>query len=961
LRLDHPEWLWILLPAVLITAWGAAWFRAMTPTRRAAAVLVRLLLLATGVLALAGLSLTRPVTQMVCVLVLDRSGSVERYARSPEGQPATEAILRRVEAEVRERGPDDLLAGVVFDGRATGVSAPSGRVPKLGEAPPPGAPGTDIQAALAAASRLIPPSATGRIVLISDGVQTGGDARRAAAQSQYPIDVLPIEYAAASDVAIEAFDAPPVAAEEAAIAARLVLSSVGTARGTLRLYSEGRALASRALTLPPGETILKLDAKLPPGRVHRLLARWEPFIGENEPADAVPENNSARALTVSAGRGAALLADPRPGDPSELADALSAGGWDVRRLAPEAIPGDMLALQEFDLVVLDSVPAAEVSSAAQEALAAYVTASGGGLIMAGGQGSFAPGGWAQTPIEPILPVLLRTPDLVVAPQSATVLVIDNSGSMDRRVLGTGQSQQEIANEAAVLAVRSLEPTDLLGVVTFNSRPSLVLPLGPNGDPARTTRVLRAISADGGTNLGPALDLAREQLAGADQVKLKHVVVLTDGVSRDKQTLPDRVRELVADGVRVTAIAVGDGADVAELAGLAKLGGGEFFHAQNVAQLPRLLVRAVRVVRSPLVREEPVAVRVAITGPVTDGLDDAPDLGGLIVTRDRPDPSAAVLLRAATGEPLLATWPAGLGKVGAWTGDTGGWSRSWIESGHFRTFWPAFARDVARPASGGEIDADVEIAGGSLRVTARGPGPLHAMAYSPTGRARELPLSLIGPGEFAGSLPVDEPGTHVVVIGSGEDRRGTRPLVVGATLADQSEFRARTSDVGVLRALAASTGGRVLSLDGSHAWGLFDRAGLPARSDVRSLAPELLAALLGLVLLDVAVRRIAWDRWRAPTPEVSTARASGMTARLRASLDAGPAGDTALVLGEKEAQQLVVAARDRRRAARLGSPVGETHAAPPGPGEPAPDASAPTDATEAMRAAKARARRRNAED
>lgn len=960
-RLDHPEWLWLLLPAVIVTLLGAAWFGAMTRTKRVASVLVRLLLLATGVLALSGLSLTRPVTKMVCVLVLDRSGSVERHARTPDGQPAIEGIVRRFEAEVRERGPDDLLAAVVFDGRAAAVSAPTTRVPALARAAPPGAPGTDIQAALALASRVIPPSATGRMVLVSDGVQTTGDLTRAAAQSPYPVDVLPLEYAAGSDVAIDAFDVPPVAAEESTIAARVVLSSTAEARGTLRLYSEGRALASRSVRLPAGETILKLEAKLPPGRVHRLLARWEPLAGEGEPPDTVPENNGTRAFTVTPGRGAVMHVCLSPTEPSALADVLSDGGWEVQRLVPGAVPVDLLALQEFDLVLLDSVPASELSSAAQEALAAYVTASGGGLIMVGGPGSFAPGGWSQTPIEPILPVLLRAPDVVVSPQSATVLVIDNSGSMDRRVLGTGQSQQEIANEAAVLAVRALDPSDLLGVVTFNSRPSLTLPLGPNSDPARTTRVLRGISADGGTNLGPALDMAREQLSGADEVKVKHLVVLTDGVSRDKEALPDRVRKLAATGVRVTAIAVGDGADVRELAELARLGGGEFFHAQNVAHLPRLLVRAVRVVKSPLLREEPVGVHMAIAGPVTAGLDGAPDLAGLVVTRDRPDPEAAVLLRARSGEPLLASWPAGLGKVGAWTSDAGAWSRPWIDGGQFRTMWPAFARDVARPASAGDLDADVEITSGSLRVTARGPGPLRATAYSPAGRARDLPLRMASPGEFSGSLPVDEPGTHVVVIASGEGPGGPRPLVVGATLADQAEFRARTSDTPALRTLAAGTGGRVLSLEQSRAWGLFERAGAPARSHVRSLAPELLVVLLAMVLLDVAVRRVAWDRGRARRPEATVALASGTTERLRASLDAESPPDATLALGDREAQQLVAAARDRRRAARLArspQPEQPPRGGPAGEGE--ADAG-PADASEAMRAAKARARRRAEEE
>jgi hypothetical protein len=48
--------------------------------------------------------------------------------------------------------------------------------------------------------------------------------------------------------------------------------------------------------------------------------------------------------------------------------------------------------------------------------------------------------------------------------------------------------------------------------------------------------------------------------------------------------------------------VGDDADTSTLERLARQGGGAYFYAMNPQNLPRIFLKAVRVVRSPLIRE-----------------------------------------------------------------------------------------------------------------------------------------------------------------------------------------------------------------------------------------------------------------------------------------------------------------------------------------------------------------------
>jgi hypothetical protein len=117
-------------------------------------------------------------------------------------------------------------------------------------------------------------------------------------------------------------------------------------------------------------------------------------------------------------------------------------------------------LEKHDLVILENVPADAVQATQQEALVQFVTRLGGGLIMVGGRDSFGPGGWRGSQIEPILPVKLQLPERLVMPAAAVIIVMDSSGSMSFRVGGSTRSQQDVANEGAALAVRTLDRDEM---------------------------------------------------------------------------------------------------------------------------------------------------------------------------------------------------------------------------------------------------------------------------------------------------------------------------------------------------------------------------------------------------------------------------------------------------------------------------------------------------------------------
>lgn len=1020
-RLDDPVWMLGLLTLIPCTLIAIRWFAGMARVRRVSAVLARTALITLLLGMLAGASLLRQTDRLAVIAVVDVSASVQQFFRPPStpNQPpltTAQAITKFLQDASRTRRPDDAIGVVLVNDNAQASIVPSTAAPwSIPTDTEPGQ-GTNLDRGLRLAASMIPPDATGRIVLFSDGVQTQGEAARAAreiattrlaqstngaraaARSRVPIDVVPLEYRVEHEVFIDSVDSPPTAPSGSTVPVRVVLRSSARAVGTLSLLQDGEPVdlgagpgRGRSLELDAGTSVQAFNVPLRQGRVHRFEAIWEP--GKLDAAgpltDTIAVNNRAESFTVTPGKGSVLLIDGVSSSTARsnqvLADTLRQGGLDVQTISPAAARSDLLWLQEFDLVILENVAADDLPLGVQPALSAYVRELGGGLIMVGGPSSFAPGGWKGSELEPLLPVKLDLPERLVTPAAAIVLIIDNSGSMSRSVLGTGRTQQDIANDGAAIAVESMDKTDLVGVIGFNSDFTIEQRLSPNTDPKATARRIRSIGPDGGTNLPPALQEAHRQLK-AVSAEVKHVIVLSDGVSMGKEQLPGMVESLRRDGIRVSTIAVGDQADVSIMNEMALVGDGTFYRVTDPNLLPRVFLKAVRVVRTPQIRETPFLPVILPTGsPVVEGIDARamPELLGLVLTQARPEPTVTLPMATTTGEPVLAYWNAGLGRVGVFTSDAHRWARPWLAWDGYARMWSQFSRTIARPPSSRTQVLTTELDGDRLSVrlsvTDDAGTPLDLLdvpgaVYAPGGQRSDVRLTQVGPGEYQAVVAAPAAGTYVVTLAPRQGGSRLPPVIGGATRAGGDEFRRLSSDALTLKELADITGGRVYSLTGQTPPDLFDRSGL-APAEARQPLWRLLGMLaVGVLLLDIATRRIAWDRLidraygstladeaRAATRERG-ARATATVERLRTTTREEPVAsnsqaDTSPALGDAEAQAIIREQAERRRRERQARATGAPPATPPAQSEspptPSPDAAQP----QGLQAAKARARRK----
>lgn len=957
---EQPVWLWAALVGLPLVAVGLRWFMGMGLWRRVSAVGARALLTALIAAMLAGAQSVRETDRLAVVAVVDVSGSVRRFADFGPGIGDASDPVGFARAWLDEatdgRGADDLLGLVLFDGRAVTIATPGrGRVFDRSTDLLP-IDGSDLAGAMRHAAALIPADAAGRIVLISDGNATGADPAVAAAElasavgpggTAVPVDVLPVTYRVDEEVIVERLDAPPRAAGGATVPLRVEIRTTAGTTGTLRLAREGRPVdisagentpgGGRRLSLGPGRHVVVLDVPLEDGRLSRFDVVFEPDIGPNgQPVgDRSLDNNGAQAFTISPGESRVLLVDGvdqgKAGGPGTvLARTLRRAGLDVEVVAPGGMPTDLLAMQAHDLVILQNVAAEEIPGGSMPALVAFVRELGGGLVVVGGPKTLGAGGWRGSELEPILPVKLDLPEKLVVPEAAIVLVLDSSGSMLRSVLGSSRTQQAVANESAARAVMSLDDKDLVGVIAFSNEPRVVVPLGPATDREGIAERTRSISSGGGTNLGPAMREAASQL-NEIEAKHKHVIVLSDGQSQNAEGLPAIAASMRAQGIRLSSIAVGDEADLGTLETVANEGEGAFYHVLNPNVLPSVFLKAVRVMRSPLVREQPFEVALLDTGsPLTAGLTESqgtpPRLGGLVLTQAREEPTITYAMAAPTGEPVLAHWPVELGQVAVFTSDAHDWARDWLGWSGYEALWSRTARLLSRSTGGetGEMrvrrgeDGRVRILYEALDDSGRPIDLLDvpAVVYGPGGEPRRIRLRQTGPGQYTGEAPARTGGNYLVIAKPRLGGVSLPPVLSGTTVAGGAEYARLTSDMRTLERIAEAGGGRVLDAGDARGVDLFDRATIEPRESRTPLWPVLLAWTLAVFLLDVGTRRIAWDRLLPDrAAEAELRRIAGFAGQsvsaLRDRRVAKPGGGATAAVGER-AQALSDADADKLR-------------------------------------------------
>ncbi len=231
------------------------------------------------------------------------------------------------------------------------------------------------------------------------------------------------------------------------------------------------------------------------------------------------------------------------------------------------------------------------------------------------------------------------------------LVLDRSGSMEEK------GKIEYLRQAAKLAVGRLGERDVVSVVEFDDRITLMWPASHAHDIARLESEIDSLTPRGSTNLAGGMQRGIEEAGNARSAlhlsddTLSRVIVLTDGLANTGITnageIADMASEARRNGVRVSTIGLGLEYNEDLLQSIAEGGGGKYYYVESPVQLASIFEEEMKLAFATCAKD----VQISFHG--NDGVRSAEIIGfsttpGRDVSADWPDfyagEARSVLLR-----------------------------------------------------------------------------------------------------------------------------------------------------------------------------------------------------------------------------------------------------------------------------------------------------------------------------
>jgi Mg-chelatase subunit ChlD len=852
MRFTSPLFL-ILLLLVPLTAWMGWPAKGPARRRETVSLILRTVILSCLILSMAGLEMIRSGNELAVVFLMDVSDSMP--------QEAIDSETAFVQQAIESMGADDQSAIVLFGADAL-VDRPMSAANQLALISSiPITNQTDLAEAIRLSMALFPSGMARRMVILSDGAETSGDAKAAtqfAAASGVDIVVVPFVNQTGTEAMITNVDAPTHLRPGEEFELNVSVNANEPTNAVLRVLTGDEILYEKNHELRRGTQTFSL----PLTAGESGFVSYQVQIVPNK--DTFYQNNRLDAFSLVEGPPRILMVKMPPGDtltggekrPDEftlLQQILLSAGFQVDLIEPAFFPLDLPTLAQYNSVVLVDIPARNFTQKQMEILRSYVRDLGGGLVAVGGPTSYGVGGYYGTPIEDALPVDMQIKDEQRRPSLAIVFIIDHSGSMTET--SGGVVKLELAKEAAARSIELLFPTDRVGVIAFDNVASWVVPMTELSDPGQVANAIGSIQAGGGTDIMAGVQ-AMAQVLPEDIAKVKHVILLTDG-GADPTGIPELVEKLYKEN-GITLSTVGVGNDAAPfLEELATIGGGRYHFTNDASSIPSIFTEETSLATRAYIVEESFFPKLVNSSPILANIDSTPRLNGYVASSAKD--LAQVILKSEKDDPVLATWQYGLGRSVAFTSDaTGRWARDWVSWESFPTFWT----QAVRYTIGENLDSSLQMnvsPDGHIVLDAQSRSgqflndyQISANIIAPNGETQSVVLSQIAPGRYAGDFAPGQQGIYLFNLSGKQDGNSSSfSETTGWALSYSPEYQRLDSNPDLLVRLAAFANGKVASANPAD---IFTHDLKSTRAS-RPIWPWLLLLATLLLPFDIAVRRL----------------------------------------------------------------------------------------------------------
>lgn len=556
---------------------------------------------------------------------------------------------------------------------------------------------TNIEGALVAALGRFPEKYAKRIVLITDGNENVGDAVRGAtlamSEGVKVFTVSPPKSSFKDTVSLKKVVMPgEIRVGKTAEIKIVVENSSGSA-----VTGSVDVVLRRGGGMSKPELFKQWRERLLPGlNLFRVkyrpeesgFVRFESMLDVNDSGIKV-ESGSIVSPVVITGKSRILYVNGIGGREPFLPGTLRERDMEVDVVAPDKIPETIPEMLMYESVIFSNVAKAALKPGQMEVIEQYVRDFGGGFVMLGGENSFIQGGYGDTPIERILPVKMEGGEHKRQEKRyrfSLMLVIDKSASM-------GGKKMTFAKKAALELVHQLKAKDKLGIVAFDNSPYMITDLRPI--PAVEVDIVSKLSRlhpGGGTSIFPALKMAYLNIVNSG-AKKNHVILLSDGNTEYQYYNKEALIQSFANAkISISTIAIGKWfVNTNLLKEIANRTKGSFYRIDDVAQLPRLIMKDVEdsISQTDIHEEYFFPIKIADSQILKEiSQQQLPPLRGYSITtlKDGAEMSMATDIRGKV-DPVLANWRYGLGKTLVYTADAEArWSSDWIKWMKYNKFW-----------------------------------------------------------------------------------------------------------------------------------------------------------------------------------------------------------------------------------------------------------------------------------
>ena len=871
----------------------------LSPARRNLALGLRLIVLSLLVFALAGAQIVRFNQTVATMFVLDYSDSI-----SPD---AKVKALEFIQKAAKGKHTDDRLGIVVFGRDAYVDLAPQlGRdITQIKTVVP--SEFTDISSAMRLGMASLPEDAQKRLVVLSDGNENLGDAREealSAASNGVKVDVVSLASPQRREVLLEKMTMPNEAKIGEPIEVRVVARATDATSGKINLFRDGELIGTKGVQLERGKNVFTFPQTVKKSGASTFEAKLELPVG----ADTNPENNRALGFLNVQGKPRVLLVSDDPTQDQFLFDALNKEKVNVEMRGPGGLPADLRGMQPYDAIILNNVPAWELSGTQMLSLQSYVRDLGCGLVMVGGEQSYGPGGYRSTPVEETLPVSMDIKQMQYIPGGAVAMVMHSCEF---------PQGNDWAKSVCTQVVRQLGDQDYAGLVVFGMDANMVFPgngmlkVGPNR--GQMQALIQGINPGDMPDFDAALEVAYKGLMGT-KAYLKHCIILSDGDPSPPAAA--LVAKFNAAKITVSTIVIQphDNSGNVNMYQIAQEHGGRFYKVNNPSEIPNIFLKEAATVSRSAIIEETFVPRVVAESTILKGIGGLPPLLGYVGTTTKP--TAREILKSKQDDPILATWQYGLGKSVAWTSDARRrWSAGWLPWSGYSKYWAQTVRWAMRTSTSADLQTNVDIDKGRGKVSIEAVDEKgnfvnflnpKARLIKPDFKAQDISLEQIGPGKYEANFDARQLGTYLVNIRTQKGDQ-TRSQITGGVLPYSPEYGDIGTNDFLLRQIADRSNGDIIPLNKPET--VFNRERIASRQPFDIWLPLLMIAAC-LFPLDVAVRRLLIGEEQI---NAFLARAKNKTPREQA-----PRGDAA---------QKLKAARIEREAKRASSPAQSAPNAP----------------------------------